>query len=165
MITLAYVLMAFYNFQIPCEWCNRDHLLGFIVQDDKTSEKLIYSPKVTPLRDGEIGLTLDVLTPSPVLTSQCCLAYRPLWKPMKHRMVKQSSLRTWKRVQLGGISLSLFEALPWLHVKLYNFSGFGSRMDAGYWQALYLIWENFSSTCIKRLEKKNKTKTFHIKGI
>lgn len=80
----------------------------------------------------------------------------PLCDPTSRHLVKQLSLRTGKRVQLGGISLSLSEALPWLHFKLYNFPGCGSEVEAGYWQELYFIWLEFSSqhdsSHIKRLE-------------
>lgn len=106
----------------------------------------------------ERGLTPTLPAPSLVLYDVCFHVhsfYGPLHDPTSRHLVKQLSLRTGKLVQLGGISLSLFEALPWLHFKLYNFPGCGSEVDAGYWQELYFIWLEFSSqhdsTHIKRL--------------
>lgn len=123
--------------------------------------------------DGRRGGTEALLAPCPVLSSPFCHVCSALHEPTwiaQH--VKQPSRRTRKPVQLGGISLALFKALPRLHFKLYNFSGSGSRMNAGYWQALHLIRGKRSSShdsnYIQRLEKrkhKNASNERHLESL
>lgn len=108
--------------------------------------RLIYSFKVTQFlmreEDWPSPSPHTLPAPSLALYDVCFYVHSfhgPLCDPTSHHLAKQLSLRTGKRVQLGGISLSLFEALPWLHFKLYNFAGCRSEVEAGYWQELFFI--------------------------